>query len=131
MNAPVDTGASVVAPHEKLPRRIAERLKVALTGGLYIDEFDYYGREYCTIPSAMMHIASAQLRAIRIALAHADNGIDESGGERSWCGSDQFNKSDAIAAIGGVMALLQEAHHITQDIREALDRSEPDEGGAP
>lgn len=109
----------------------AERLKTALTGGLHVAPEDDGGNSYgCSIEAAMAHIAAAQLRAIRFAMVMGDpdDGHQEEG--RGWCVTGTFTRMDAVAAIGGVMALLQDSHMIANTIRHALSRPKSAESEA-
>lgn len=101
-----------------MSKELAARLQVALTGGLVIDH------PHCTIEGAISHVAAVQLRAIRFALLCDDPNDQRLADGRGWCSDDRFTSQDAAAAIGGVMALLQEAHDLASEIREALDEDE-------
>lgn len=112
-----------------MKRDLAERLRTALTAGLHVEG----GRETygCSIEAVMAHVAASQLRAIRCAMlmGDPDDGIQEDG--RGWCATGRFTRLDAVAAIGGVMALLQESHAIATDIRTALGEPTCDDQAAP
>jgi len=98
-------------------RDLAERLRIALTGGLHVEVADTYG---CSIEAAMAHIAASQLRAVRCALLMGDPDDNEQEEGRGWCTTGKFTRLDAVACIGATMALLQESHHLADEIRSAL-----------
>jgi hypothetical protein len=104
------------------------RLQRMLTGGLYLDPVDPSGRAYCTTEAAIVEVAAAQLRAIRFALMFAEHPDDcEHEDGRGWCSGDRFTRTDAATAIGGVMAMLQEAHAIGGEIERVLAESGGDQ----
>ena len=100
-------------------RHFAETLRTALTGGLHCS--DDGG---CSMEAVIANIAAAQLRAVRMAMlmGEPDDGLMEDG--RGWCITDKFTKLDAVAAIGGVMALLQDSHYIASEVRAALNEAD-------
>lgn len=108
-------GGDAVNRHE------AKRLMTALTGGLSVDARHDTG---CSIEAAMAHIAAAQLRAIRFAMVMGEPNDMHHEEDRGWCTTGTFTRMDAVTAIGGVMALLQDSHYLADDIRRALQTPE-------
>lgn len=104
-------------------RDLAERLQRALTGGLHVGD-----ESGCPMEAVIANICAAQLRAIRCAmvLGDPDDGVQEEG--RGWVTTGTFTRLDAVAAIGGVMALLQDSHSIAEDVRHALKQPEATRG---
>ena len=108
-------------------RDLAERLRTALTGGLHVetDPSQSYG---CSVEAVMAHIAASQLRAIRCAMVMGDPDDDEQEDGRGWVVTGKFTRLDAVAAIGGVMALLQASHHLAGEIRHSLKETKATQG---
>jgi hypothetical protein len=68
-----------------------------------------------------MRFAAATLKAVVVALAaHEENSVPE-GGE--WCTDHEFNANDAIIAIGGVAAILDQAKHLIYEVDQEARRA--------
>lgn len=101
-----------------MKRDVAEKLQRALTGGLHIDNSPEGSG--CSIEAAMAYVAAAQLRALRCALMMGDPDDSDLEEGRGWCTTGTFTRMDTVTAIGATMALLQESHHLADEIRHAL-----------
>jgi hypothetical protein len=100
----------------------AKDLHTLLSGGLHVDDKS----EGLTVYDAAIRVAAAQLRAIRFALAtNNDTGQPEPvDGRQGWDFGDSFGKADAIIALGGVMAMLDNAYHVSHEVMRVLEESE-------
>lgn len=78
-----------------------------LSGGLWTDN----NEDGIRVKDAAVRVAAAQLRAIRFALAADDSAEapNSEDGRQGWTFGDQFDRADAILALGGVQTLLDNA----------------------
>lgn len=116
-NKAAESGLRAVPHSCDISPNLAKTLRDALAGGLHVD--DKLPLQY-----AVAHVAAAQLRAIRFALGAAAEGHPAAPSEtedgRGWTSGDSFTAGDAVAALGGVMTILQGSADITRAIDEAL-----------
>lgn len=107
-------------------RAMAASLAKLFAAGLSItDEPDETPYEH-----AVLYVAAAQIKAINIAIGAEDLPVEFSGeeGVQGWCTDDKFTKTDAVAALGGVRALLRVALETIHDMRANLPSSEVTNG---
>ena len=100
----------------------ARHLYRLLAGGLHTDD----NSEGLGLQEAALKVAAAQLRAIRFALAtdkHTEQPETEDG-RMGWDFGDTFDKADAIIALGGVMAVLDNIYFAAKDVTRALEQPE-------
>lgn len=105
-------------------RQDAETLHRLLAGGLHVATPGEPGTEGLHLQDAALRVAAAQLRAIRFALA-TDRDTEQPepvDGRQGWDFGDSFGKADAIIALGGVMAVLDNIHHVARDVERALEQ---------
>ena len=59
-----------------------------------------------------------------MAMVVRDPDDDQQEDGRGWCTTDKCTRLDAVAAIGDVMALLQDSHYIAGEVRAALSEAD-------
>jgi hypothetical protein len=83
-------------------------------GGLHVQESDGIRAE-----QALIHVAGAQLKAIMIALAMT--GAEEDlGFQEGWPLEESFTVNDTLAAMSGVVTMLQSSRHVLHQLRTEL-----------
>lgn len=112
--AGIDVDEARAADRARTHARLVGALKGICGQGLYIDDND--AEQALTYERAIMHVAVAQLRAIKMA-TFAEEEPDM--GSKGWSDDgEEFTSTDAAMALSGVIALLKHSPLLIETIRE-------------
>lgn len=115
--APVATAPQYLEP--AMSTVGARHLRTLLQFGLWHDQ----EQPGIRLENTTMHFAAATLKAVAFALAAHNEKIILDG--PSWCMDHEFNADDAVVAIGGVAAILDQAKDLIYEVdKSARERGE-------